>query len=525
MCLVRLCAIAFVALCSGAGATAASAQAEHVVFVKAAGCKGKSQQRTQTGFRVQGVKGVVTALHGVAGCRTIVVADDTGDVLWEALQIVRADVARDVAVVSSVSLDGAPDVGLTALGSPVARTAQDVWVYGHPYAMRTQPSKWHAHPPPVQLRHLVPPFPTVLEPLRARNSPSPASAMLRIQGDVLPGHSGAPVLSADRHLVGVVNGGLYGGTVGQGWAVPWSDIQWSSDRNAWSRIAEIDPGVLFSVDDRYVAAFPIVVSQQDSASSQLGAGWLMRTDVHITGSGSMRAVTTTTAYDSVAGGSCGLAVVVLLSSDDVILATRSSPTPACVGTATGALTPTGRTKEWSATFPDTLVARVARLGIRHVATTPGTPTTVVTVDSTTAVRLPFLRPGVTARTSAKFDGSHRVLVEAALAGDTTVRVVSRFENDNLLTAFRAQVAITVRDSTGNDLHTVTLPVVERRPKSPGRAMCTDVKSSVAIPKVVAVRGRTMNIAVVLRSQFPIITANLPGFRCVEQPFVGPVESQ
>src|SRR5690242_8402690 len=71
---------------------------QFVFFVKAANCRGPAPHRVLTGFRVKGMRGIVTALHGVAHCGLIAAADDSGRAVWTGLRIVRADVPHDVAV-------------------------------------------------------------------------------------------------------------------------------------------------------------------------------------------------------------------------------------------------------------------------------------------------------------------------------------------------------------------------------------------------------------------------------------------
>lgn len=497
------------------------AQSEHVFLIKAAGCRGGSPQRAQTGFRVLGVKGLVTALHGVVGCRLIAASDDSGEVRWSGLRIVRADVGRDVALVTSDQLDAAPDAGFTPLSEVPSSTVLAVTAYGHPYAMKIQADSWFAHPPLRQLKDLVPPLPAVLNALSARNSPAPSTAMLRIQGSALPGHSGAPVLAAGGRLLGIVNGGLYGGTVDRSWGVPWPEIRWTADANSWSRLAGLDPGLLFATDDRYFAAFPIIVSQEDSASTQLGPGRVMRTDLQIMAGGSLRATTTMSVDTTVTAGFCGSAVVALFDAKEALLASRSFATPLCVGSAAGSTTLPHRTEAWAATLSDSVLGRVAQLAISHTVATPESGIAVIAIDSSAGTKLSFLERRVVGRAHTFFTRSGHVLAEAALFGDSLLRVVARYENDDLLVGFRAHVTVVLHDSAGSVLRTVSLREVERRPKSPGRSMCTEVVSNEAIPRDTARMVRRLTVQAREHSRFNHVGVLQPGFRCVERPFVGP----
>src|SRR5687767_797308 len=74
----------------------------HVYLVKAAGCQVRPSERSQTGFRVSDParKGLVTALHGVAGCSSLSARNDRGDVFND-LFVFMVDVEADVALLSS----------------------------------------------------------------------------------------------------------------------------------------------------------------------------------------------------------------------------------------------------------------------------------------------------------------------------------------------------------------------------------------------------------------------------------------
>jgi hypothetical protein len=73
-------------------------------------CKGKPNLRLQTGVRIQGYSGVVTALHGVAGCAEITAISNSPVTPRELvnisdLEIVQVDIARDIALLAPKAIE------------------------------------------------------------------------------------------------------------------------------------------------------------------------------------------------------------------------------------------------------------------------------------------------------------------------------------------------------------------------------------------------------------------------------------
>jgi len=219
----------------------------HVAKVIAEGCSQEPIQRTQSGFRVRGKAGIVTALHGVAGCRQISAIPGGGQPAITELSIEEVDVGRDVALLQRMAapleptagLDWEPELrydGLSVIGYP----------YGIPSQLRSRQLQLR-EPPKVALRDLLPP--STLEALRPRNSPDVSIQVLSIEGHIMAGHSGAPLLNASERVVGIANGGLKGGSTGLTWAIPWTSIEWKPVALATAdlaRIADLLPPVVFT---------------------------------------------------------------------------------------------------------------------------------------------------------------------------------------------------------------------------------------------------------------------------------------
>jgi hypothetical protein len=164
--------------------------------------------------------GIVTALHGVVGCKTIRVSKR-----YKNLKIVQVDIERDVAFLYSSELENY---------SPKLQTENSaeyngLYVVGHPLGIAQLRSDdlQIRQPPRQRLKNLIPRG-KHFKYLKHRDSPSLKIEVLSIEGNFLRGHSGAPVFNAENKIVGVVNGGLGHGYSGIVWAIPWADIRWQS---------------------------------------------------------------------------------------------------------------------------------------------------------------------------------------------------------------------------------------------------------------------------------------------------------
>lgn len=264
----------------------------HVYRMVISGCAQPPLERTQTGFRVkdQALIGIVTALHGVAGCKTINAIPD-GDASLVDLTITQVDIARDVALLGSKQLDALPLDGL----EPELETNESVYeglqIVGYHSGIARQ-----APPEAVTLREITDLFDLVPDPLlRAlgkRRSPALDIKVLNISGNLLPGHSGAPILSGEGRVVGVGNGGIDLGRVGWGWAIPWQDIDWKTvtagseevseeDKIKLDELAKSNPELVFSFSTQVVAT-PTPPPTRTSIPAKVKSG------INVKGAGAVR---------------------------------------------------------------------------------------------------------------------------------------------------------------------------------------------------------------------------------------------
>jgi len=204
----------------------------YVYRLKISGCTFDPVDRRQTGFRVQGMAGIVTAMHGVADCQSITAVPDDG-IPFTDLVITAVDIERDIALLSSPALVDHPFDGLV----PSTLTAHEMLtatlrVVGYPLGLDKQDADLIESVRAVESLDAVIPDPEEPPDFLKRRSPDINIDVLNLQAQLLPGHSGAPVIDQANQIIAVGNGGLRGGTVGRSWAIPWQSVQLASVEEA-----------------------------------------------------------------------------------------------------------------------------------------------------------------------------------------------------------------------------------------------------------------------------------------------------
>lgn len=200
----------------------------YVYRLKISGCTFDPVDRRQTGFRVQGMAGIVTALHGVADCQSVTAVPDDG-IPFTDLVITAVDIERDIALLTSPALVDHPLDGLV----PSTLTAHELLtttlrVVGYPLGLDKQDADLIESVRAVESLDAVIPEPEEPADFLKRRSPDINIDVLNLQAQLLPGHSGAPVIDQASHIIAVGNGGLRGGTVERSWAIPWPSVQLAS---------------------------------------------------------------------------------------------------------------------------------------------------------------------------------------------------------------------------------------------------------------------------------------------------------
>lgn len=201
---------------AGPSAEVLARVAPAVLRITASGCQGTTPERGATGFAWERPGQIVTALHVVVGCQTIKVG-------YQGLAERPATLAHVLRDADLVLLDVSDPPDLTALQIATRQLAVNevVDVYGFPLGTPTREN----HHLVVTDANRETPFlrealsPEALNELRQSGFPSLSTEVLRVEGHLLPGHSGAPVIDTEGKVVAVGSGGLERGTVGIGWAV------------------------------------------------------------------------------------------------------------------------------------------------------------------------------------------------------------------------------------------------------------------------------------------------------------------
>jgi hypothetical protein len=194
-----------------------------VLEITAFDCPGHSKHRL-TGFVAQGYIGILTALHGVVGCKILAERQRPYE-LYPDLRILRADVERDVALLFSTKVQediSAQKLRATRVAAVPPRGSR-IFVVGYP-ANVSEPfaNDLTIDDTTKTLQFL--PAGVARDALERRNSPSFNHPIVTVGGLLQPGHSGAPLTTIEGSAIAIGDGGVVG-TTGIGWAIPIKDLQ------------------------------------------------------------------------------------------------------------------------------------------------------------------------------------------------------------------------------------------------------------------------------------------------------------
>jgi hypothetical protein len=188
-----------------------------VAQVVASGC-GQGGTRTGTAFLWPDPQRMVTARHVVAGCGGVRVQFPDG-------QSYLARPERELAAHDLVllRLDRASSRRPLTVRTGVPAIHSRVAVVGYALGAPTPDDKLltvtaaNRDPPGAKLADML--APRFRQELQAAGALSLATAILRLDGNLLSGHSGAPLIASDGSVVGIGSGGLQDGAGGLVWAV------------------------------------------------------------------------------------------------------------------------------------------------------------------------------------------------------------------------------------------------------------------------------------------------------------------
>jgi hypothetical protein len=136
---IHIAVIFSLLLCAAASADdtpIVSSDLKFVYLIEAPPTPGFKTGINQTGFRLKGQKGIITALHGVAPASIIadkryLARNGMGHAL-NSLVLDSIDVNQDLALLTSTELQAAPDDGIELGDYRALKPEEKVYVLGHP---------------------------------------------------------------------------------------------------------------------------------------------------------------------------------------------------------------------------------------------------------------------------------------------------------------------------------------------------------------------------------------------------------
>lgn len=392
-----ICAVVLLALSGSAdGALKADPQAStddaaaqnalnQVFMLHVRSCPSAPTSRRLTGFRVQAggsrPTGIVTALHGVAGCQDIRAANRMGWVI-KGLRVRRVSVPGDLAILSTDSLDRFPTHGFSvgdASSASLSAMAQPR-VAGHPYGQLGVDSRivQITQPPTDRISNMA--INNMATVLSARNSPDPSRFAVSLIGFIAPGHSGAPLYTG-LSAVAVISGGQLNLPSGKSWAIPLSAVQWdpgdtplppavlqSPSANSFyffeSEDVELEVPALPPPDTGLVQPFFPVDTEREDAVDR--ANQFIRTVVTLASDGEVRAQVRVR-NENPLFGFCATSAVAIFDAAGNLLGTVEAGSQWCVdGKLIAPVTsPSVRNETYRGQIDPAVVPRVDSIAIIH----------------------------------------------------------------------------------------------------------------------------------------------------------------
>ncbi len=196
---------------AGPSASVMTAASKSVAQVIGRNCV--DQNRTGSGFVWEASTNVVTALHVIAGCKDVFA-------YFKGIGEVRATPRRALlkADLALLEIAAQPSIQPLRAAAGVPKVNDTLQVIGYYFGVPSLDSR------PLRVTLGSPILgdmvtDNVRSLLRNAGSPSLETEILRLDGNLLPGLSGAPLIDDDGKVSGVGSGGLESGTVGVSWAI------------------------------------------------------------------------------------------------------------------------------------------------------------------------------------------------------------------------------------------------------------------------------------------------------------------
>lgn len=207
----------------GPSAAVLAKAAPSILRVTASGCPsdtasssaGGSKDRAATGFPYESSNQVITAMHVILGCTSIKIGYRGKELDARIIHVLpKADLVM-------LEVTGAPSVKPLELTDRVGDVKEKVDVYGFGMGVAKIENNelmiQAPNDPTTKLREAT--NDKVRDEIRKYGFPDLDTLVLRVEGHLLPGHSGAPVIDYTGKVIAIGSGGLEQGTVGIGWAI------------------------------------------------------------------------------------------------------------------------------------------------------------------------------------------------------------------------------------------------------------------------------------------------------------------
>lgn len=244
-----------------------------------AGNDSKASDRLQVGFKLEGQKGIVTALHGVVDAAYISAFNKSSS--YRNLALTQVDFAHDVALLTSQDLESEEAVGLKSSIEALA-AQRSVTIIGHPNGVAIL-SKRHngmiGDPPEVKLSDVISKrSEKEFDLFKSRGSPSLDIDVVELESGATVGDSGGPVLDTGNRLIGMIIGGAGADIV---WVVHVAPLRSSLWQDANSLTKELND--LAALGPQGLFSFSVPEHRVTTASALIGRWFPITSEVVRTG--------------------------------------------------------------------------------------------------------------------------------------------------------------------------------------------------------------------------------------------------
>lgn len=227
----------------GSASMAYSDSTEFLFRMYASDCgAGENQERQFNGFKVAGVDGILTALHGITGCKHY--SAFRNEESWE-VEPTHFNLSADLVVLTSDAFQKDFDIAV-GLERSAANEEQDLEIPAYPPDARKPfhtPVRTEKRP---QLYTSWGQTDYAAQISSRGGSPSISMKMLSFSGRTVKGHSGAPLLDLEGRVVGLLQGGL--SEAEHGFAIEISEIDGLTNFSTNEFLAIQDTGIsLFAI--------------------------------------------------------------------------------------------------------------------------------------------------------------------------------------------------------------------------------------------------------------------------------------